>query len=51
MRVFWLTLLATGLLLVSVNTYQAAQTGSAALMQPCDDGSGIPTPTPTPKPR
>ena len=49
MRVFWLTILATGLLLITIDTYDATQSSSAQ-SAPCrmDDGTGVPTPTPTP---
>ena len=49
MRVFWLTILATGLLLITIDTYDATQSGSTQGV-PCmtDDGTGYPSPTPTP---
>lgn len=49
MRVFWLTLLATGLLLVTIDTYEATQTRVPGPV-PClmEDGSGMPNPSPTP---
>ena len=52
MRAFWLTLLATGLLLVTIDIYEAPRTGSTKRApSPMDDGSGIPNPSPTPKPK
>ncbi len=49
MRVFWLTLLATGLILITIDTYDATQSGTTQGV-PClmDDGTGTPTPTPSP---
>lgn len=49
MRVFWLTLLATGLLLVAVETYETVQSDPSEMSATFgDDGSGMPTPSPTP---
>ena len=52
MRAFWLTLLLTGLVLVTVDTYEGAQTGTVE-SAPCafDDGTGTPNPVPSPSPR
>jgi hypothetical protein len=49
MRAFWLTLLAAGLLLVTIDTYEASQSAVTGPV-PClaEDGSGYPNPTPTP---
>jgi hypothetical protein len=51
MRAFWLTLLLTGLVLVTVDTYESSQTGTPSAV-PCfaDDGTGFPAPAPTPTP-
>lgn len=52
MRAFWLALLATGLILVSLDVYEASQTAPTTMPTPslCDDGSGIPPMSPTPNP-
>ena len=49
MRALWLTLLISGLLLVTIDIYDASQTGTTEAV-PClaEDGSGIPNPSPTP---
>jgi hypothetical protein len=51
MRAFWLTVLMTGLLLITIDTYEAAQSGTSESV-PCsmDDGTGSPTPQPAPTP-
>ncbi len=53
MRTFWLSLLATGLLLVTIDAYQSTQTDPTLLPAPClmEDGTGMPAPTPTPVPK
>lgn len=49
MRVFWLTLLATGLLVVTIDTYEASQIdATAAPSTLMEDGTGYPAPSPTP---
>jgi hypothetical protein len=48
MRAFWLAVLATGLILVSIDVYEASQATPTTIPTPslCDDGSGMPKPTP-----
>ena len=48
MRAFWLALLATGLILVSIDVYEAGKAAPTVTPTPslCDDGSGMPPPTP-----
>lgn len=51
MRALWMALLFTGLVLVSVDVYEAGQTPTdEPQVAPtlADDGSGMPQPTPTP---
>jgi hypothetical protein len=52
MRAFWLTLLAAGLLALTIDTYEASQ-GDTSGAAPCmmDDGSGYPSPAPAPTPK
>jgi hypothetical protein len=53
MRTFWLSLLATGLLLVTLDAYQSTQMDPKLLPAPSlmEDGTGMPAPTPTPRPK
>jgi hypothetical protein len=48
MRAFWLAVLATGLILVSLDVYEASRATPTVIPTPslCDDGSGMPKPTP-----
>jgi threonine/homoserine efflux transporter RhtA len=51
MRAFWLTLLLAGLVLVTVDTYEASQTdATGAVPAFADDGTGFPAPAPSPTP-
>lgn len=53
MRAFWLALLATGLVLVSLDVYEAGKAAPTVTQTPslCDDGSGIPPASPAPGPK
>jgi len=53
MRLFWTSVLVTGLLLVGLSTYESRQSPDAAVTTSAmgEDGTGFPQPYPTPTPK